>query len=201
MKKLIFLFIIISLIYVKSYSQSQINIALQPFSSFPSSYIDTIKAGIKKIYGDVTIFVLPEKNLPQHTFYKPRNRYRAEKLLNYLDTLSGKHTKIVGLTTKDISTTKGEFPDWGIFGLGALNGKPCVVSTFRLKKRDTKKSQFLERLVKVVNHELGHTFGFDHCPKINCLMEDAKGTIKTVDSSDGNFCVECKKMLEIVLNY
>jgi archaemetzincin len=199
MKKILLLLTTIILLTAESFSQPQITIALQPFTSFPPSYIDTVKAGIKKMYGNVTVKVLPEKKLPYYAFYKPRNRYRAEKILNYLDTLQGKHTKIIGLTTKDISTTKGDYPDWGIFGLGEINGKTCVVSTFRLKKKNSKRSLFLQRLVKVVNHELGHCFGFDHCPQKDCLMEDAKGTIKTVDSSDGYFCSKCKKMLVIIL--
>ncbi len=51
------------------------------------------------------------------------------------------------------------------------------------------------RLVKVVNHELGHTLGLPHCPSAGCLMEDAKGTIVTVDNETGAFCDGCKKKL------
>lgn len=49
--------------------------------------------------------------------------------------------------------------------------------------------------IKVVNHEIGHTFGLDHCPTPRCLMEDAKGTITTVDGEDGGFCQTCRQRL------
>lgn len=68
----------------------------------------------------------------------------------------------------------------------------CVVSTFRLRK-NVSREKLTERLVKVVNHELGHTFGFPHCPTSRCLMQDAKGTIKTVDNETGRFCPACRE--------
>ncbi|MBF0430249.1 MAG: Zn-dependent protease [Fibrobacteria bacterium] len=190
-----FISLLLWLVAIPIFSQSKISIALQSFNNFPSSYIDSIKTGIEQKYGKVKLIVLPNKKLPTSAYYKPRNRYRAEKILTFLDTLVTGDTKIVGLTTLDISTTNGKYKDWGIFGLGEINARPCVVSTFRLKKKNVSSRLFIQRLVKIVNHELGHTFGFEHCPFYNCLMEDAKGTIKTVDKSDGNFCKKCRILL------
>ena len=108
--------------------------------------------------------------------------------------------KVIGLTRCDISTSKGKIKDWGIFGLGTVGGRTCVVSTFRLRRGKVSYRYFIGRLVKVANHELGHTFGLWHCPNHGCLMEDAKGTIKTVDRETGAFCSECRERLKDVLN-
>jgi archaemetzincin len=70
-----------------------------------------------------------------------------------------------------------------------------VVSSFRLHKRSATPDLFKARLVKVVNHELGHTFGLDHCTTPGCLMEDAAGSIKTVDRETGDFCADCRARL------
>jgi archaemetzincin len=137
---------------------------------------------------------MPLKELPKEAYYAPRNRYRAEKLALYLANLDTKTTKVVGLTAKDISTTKGQFQDWGIFGFALLGQRPAVVSTFRLKKNQAQQKLFLERLGKVINHEIGHTFGLDHCPNATCIMEDAAGTIRTVDR-EKDFCPDCKAKL------
>ncbi len=146
------------------------------------------------------VVILKEKELPPHAYYRPRRRYRADKLLRYLERITaGKYTKVVGITTRDISTTKGKFYDWGIFGLGSMGGKSCVVSTFRLRSGRGGRRKFTDRLVKVVNHELGHTFGLGHCPVKNCLMQDARGTIVTVDSETGEFCSRCGKELKEVI--
>ncbi|MCX6557804.1 MAG: hypothetical protein NTW95_10305 [Candidatus Aminicenantes bacterium] len=58
---------------------------------------------------------------------------------------------------------------------------------------------FLQRLERVVLHELAHTFGLLHCPTPGCLMEDARGTIRIVDRSDGRFCPSCCRQLGTLL--
>ncbi len=82
-----------------------------------------------------------------------------------------------------------------MLGLGTLDGITCVISTFRLGARKATRAKKIERLIKVVNHEIGHTFGLGHCPEIRCLMEDAKGTIATVDAEHGGFCPACRQRL------
>ena len=171
-------------------------IAIQSFGKFSTEFIEMIYAGIDSVY-NVEVIVLQGIEIPQSAYYEPRNRYRAEKLLDYLEENTGdEFTKVLGLTRYDISTTKGEHKDWGIFGLGTLGGRTCVVSTFRLGENKVVQKLFIERLIKVVNHELGHTFGLNHCLHERCLMEDAKGKIKTVDNETGALCSECRELLK-----
>jgi archaemetzincin len=185
-------------------SQWKQPIALQPFGAIEPQLLQQVVNGIKKIFCKVEVDIQPAIPLPKYAYYKPRNRYRAEKLLNYLESYyvqqkKKKYVKIIGLTIKDISTTKGQYYDWGIFGLAYLNARPCVVSTFRLKRNAKSEKHFIERLIKVVIHELGHTFGASHCPVKGCVMEDARGTIKTVDAGGVEFCSRCKQKLYRVL--
>ncbi|MBU1077688.1 MAG: hypothetical protein KKH98_10370, partial [Spirochaetes bacterium] len=190
------LFFLIILSNAEVYSKTRI--ALQPLGTVDKYIIDSAVAGITNLY-KVDVTVLKKAELPADAYYEPRKRYRAGKLLDFLDeNTDAKYSKIVGLTTKDISTIKGEYYDWGILGMGSLGGRACVVSTFRLKRK-VSKNKMLERLVKVVNHELGHTFGLEHCPEKNCLMQDAKGTVKTVDREQNVFCDSCKlKLLNLL---
>jgi archaemetzincin len=174
-------------------------VALQPFGALRAGVVATVKSGIERRY-NVSVVVLPERPLPDTAYYRPRHRYRAERLLDTLDAVGdsagGTYAKIVGLTASDISTTVDEHEDFGIFGLGDLGGAPCVVSTFRLGRGGASEALFSERVVKAVNHELGHTFGVDHCPQTGCLMSDAAGTMRRVDSGTGELCAVCAQRLE-----
>ena len=174
-------------------------VALQPLGSVDSATVSIARQGIEGKF-DLDVVVLNPVVLPSSAYYRPRRRYRAEKLLDFLDGQGDiNYKKIVGLTVADVSTTKGDIPDWGIFGLAGIGGRSCVVSTYRLGKGKVKRKLFYERLVKVVNHELGHTLGIDHCPVPGCLMEDAAGTIRTVDREDGSFCAGCRDKLKGLL--
>ncbi|MEM7038651.1 MAG: hypothetical protein AAF570_16820, partial [Bacteroidota bacterium] len=95
---------------------------------------------------------------------------------------------IMGLTHKDISTTKGKYKDWGILGLGQLPGPSCVVSTFRLGRKARNKRHIRQRLARVARHELGHNLGLPHCPAEACFMRDAEGKLATVDEEGDLLC-------------
>lgn len=131
--------------------------------------------------------------LPAAAYYKPRNRYRAPGLLLYLNKISVSD-KVIGITSKDISTTNKGFYDWGVMGLANCPGKSCVISTFRM--RTTNKKLFEDRFIKVALHELGHTMGLPHCTfSKTCFMEAAEGTIKSVDRETRFLCTNCKKLI------
>ncbi len=129
-------------------------------------------------------------NLPKEAYYHPRNRYKADSLLEFLKAIEG-YDKIIGLTDKDISTTKGNIPDHGVFGLGYCPGKSCVASNYRLGKSNIK-------YLTVILHEIGHTYGLPHCPNTECLMTDAKGKmIKT--RIKPYMCDICRDKINLVI--
>jgi archaemetzincin len=173
----------------KSEIVQKVEIFIQPFLGIRRSTVQTMVKKLKSVYsGEVQVNSTLE--LPANTLNKAKSRYRADSLIRYLTRLSSGNQLIIGVTNKDISTTKGVHADWGIMGLGFCPGKSCIVSTFRLKGNNRD-----EKLLKLALHELGHTQGLKHCPIKSCLMRDAAG--KDHWNELTTFCKRCKGNLAL----
>ncbi len=157
----------------------------------PTLDVDAAIAAITAAF-DVEIVRLDDADLPASAYYAPRKRHRADALLAVLDARAAAGDHLIGLTDGDISTTKDEHFDWGVMGLGTIGGPSCVVSRFRCK-RSVSPALARTRFAKVALHELGHTFGSDHCPTRGCLMEDAGGKASTLER-EVDFCAETRAL-------
>ncbi|RLJ33527.1 archaemetzincin [Chryseobacterium sp. 7] len=163
-----------------------ITILIQPFKDIKPETVAKVAEGIKNVYPNVKI--LDAIDFPENAYYKERNRYRADSIIKFLSKETKGDFVTIGLTTKDISATRGKIKDFGIMGLGYTPGKACVASNFRLSK-ENKDEQFF----KIAIHELGHTQGLPHCPEKMCFMRDAEGKNPTNEETD--FCKKCKTFL------
>jgi archaemetzincin len=167
---------------------------------FPEDMIDEVEAGLRTELA-VDVERIEDVPLPEVAWYPPRRRHRADRLLDFLrDHLDGEPstTRVIGLTAVDISTTKGRHEDWGVFGLGDLGGRACVISSFRLSERGRRQDALVTfRVVTTAVHEVGHTLGLPHCTDPVCVMRDAQGSIRTVDTSDGHLGPDCLARIEV----
>src|SRR5690606_31835156 len=170
-------------------SENHVEISLVNFGNVEDSQMKFVQSTLEENFKIDTIINFNQK-LPSETYYKPRNRYRADKLIQYLKE-NFESEKVIGVTDQDISTTVEKYEDWGIMGLAYRPGKSCVVSTFRTFRGAKSDQHKNDRLKKVVLHEFGHTFGLPHCENSkSCLMRDANGKVSTVDEVN-DFCPQC----------
>jgi archaemetzincin len=191
---------------IRSILDNEKQIAIQPLGKVDQSLINSIQSSLESVYNS-RVVVLPEKPIYSGAFTHIKTpRYRADSILKFLKRdMPDSIDHILGITMKDISTTKYEiFPlkikqpvskykDWGVFGLGMCPGKSCVVSTFRTRQCSTKRLH--QRMQKIAVHEVGHNFGLRHCPNKNCVMTDAVESIRTVDNAPLKLCDNCLSKL------
>lgn len=167
-------------------NKAAITIVVQPFTGMPDAQVQAVAKEAKKVYPFVEIN--KPIDLPQTAYYVPRSRYRADSLISFLGRRTPDGFVTLGLTNKDISTTKEGIADWGVMGLGFCPGNACIASTFRLSGQNK-----TEQLFKVAIHEAGHTQGLPHCPVKTCFMRDAEG--KNPTDEEKEFCSACKAHL------
>lgn len=178
--------------------QFRAKVIVVPLRSFPADLLDAVEAALSDEL-DVEVERHAVVKLPDEAYYAPRKRYRAEKLLDFLEQYAtDPDVKVLGLTEVDISTTGDTAPDWGIFGLGRVAGSTAVISSYRLKRRPKNREHVRSRVSNVAVHEVGHTFGLPHCDEqeSECVMLDAEGGIENTDSSSGTFGPGCRKLLD-----
>jgi archaemetzincin len=170
----------------KNNKAEPVTILIQPFKDVDPADVDYVVAGLKKVYPYIQ--VKQSVSLPSTAWNPVRGRYRADSLIRILKSKANKGEVMIGLTSRDISTTNNSVADWGIMGLGFCPGSACVASTFRVSP------QYRQvQLFKVAIHELGHIQGLQHCKVKTCLMRDAEGTNPINEEKE--FCTKCRSVL------
>ncbi|RMH02008.1 MAG: Zn-dependent protease [Aquificota bacterium] len=147
-----------------------------------------VAKNIKEVFGlDVRFSHL---SLPPKYGYNPlRHQYNASLLLEYLSRVYYKDMlKLVAVVPFDLYEEGLNF----VFGVAQLGGRYALVGTLRLW--DRREDLFFERVMKEVNHELGHTFGLLHCKNPGCVM-NFSNSLEEVDLKGRFFCESCNKIL------
>jgi archaemetzincin len=133
--------------------------------------------------------LIPDIDL--NKFYSiERDQYFSTKLIEYSLSKYNHYQKILTLTDFDLFVPVLTF----VFGEAQLNGKAAIVSAHRLYPEfyglPPNDEIFISRLIKEINHELGHTYGLRHCLDFECVMH-ASSNVDEIDIKSENFCPDC----------
>ncbi|KPK24729.1 MAG: hypothetical protein AMJ70_01120 [Dehalococcoidia bacterium SG8_51_3] len=123
--------------------------------------------------------------------YDPeRKQYCSSTLLASLGEVESEE-RVVGIADVDLYVPRLHF----VFGEADVVSGTAIVSLCRLRQEyyglDPDEALLLERAAKEVVHELGHTFGLEHCPNNNCVMHFSNSLADT-DVKTVYFCARCR---------
>jgi archaemetzincin len=170
-------------------------VAIQPLGAMDPALVRAVASRIERTFA-VDVIVLRGRLLPRSALYRPRMRYRGERVIHWLDAVRPPRvTASLGLMSHDLSATKGLVYDWGVMGVASPSRATGVVSTYRMERHRAPARLVAQRACQVAVHELGHSLGLPHCRAPRCIMNDAEGGIASVDRSSGKFCRSCRMKL------
>jgi archaemetzincin len=163
-------------------------------NGYAPSWAERIVEGSALVLGYPVGAVELEMELPRY-YSADRGQYNATLILaGLLRYHSDPESKIVGITRVDLFIPVLTF----VFGQAQLDGPGALVSTHRLRNeyyglpRD--RERLVDRTIKEVVHEVGHSFGLVHCQDYSCVMHAAT-YVEDVDLKSSRFCASCESQL------
>jgi archaemetzincin len=156
--------------------------------------LNTLVKDIECVFGIDA--VTKEVHIDLDQFFNPaRRQYNADDLLKLMENHTNEDSlKTIGIFRVDLFIPILTF----IFGQAIFKGDLAVVSTYRLRSEQyglkEDKTLLLERLRKVVIHELGHTFGLVHCFVPSCVMRSST-YVEDLDQKERKVCADCEKKI------
>jgi len=168
-------------------------ITICPMGRVDETMIEHLREAVASRSG-ITCVVSPRMDTPEYAYNETRRQYNSKLVLEHLIRCCPSDSfRIIGVTHVDLYITILKY----VFGLAQMNGRPAVISTFRLRPQyydQQSNTGLLQiRLEKTALHELGHTLGLTHCRDRRCVMYSST-RIEDTDLKKPGFCPTCLEL-------
>jgi archaemetzincin len=152
--------------------------------------VSRLAAALQTTFG-AAVAVRPPRFDPERAYDSSRGQYHATLLLEQLLAAGSGAARVVGVTGVDLFVPILTY----VFGEAQLEGPAAVVSLHRLRPEvyglPPDDELLAARLEKEAIHELGHTFGLQHCRDPACVMR-ASTYVEEIDLKSARFCERCE---------
>jgi archaemetzincin len=171
-----------------------VKITLKPIGSIDSNILEELKKKLNQTFG-CPVEVIPEAIKLEQFYDSKRGQYLSSKLLARLKKSGvAKDEKVLGIVDVDLYAPGLNF----IFGQADIISGVAIISLCRLRQEfygsPSDEALFPDRTIKEAVHELGHTFGLEHCKNAKCVMHFSN-SLPDTDWKQATFCSQCRPKL------
>lgn len=168
---------------------------LLPVAGVAAADLDVMERFVAAYFGCETRRLEPVA-VPPDAYDAKRDQYDATAILRAaLPHCPPEATRLLVVTEHDLFIPMLTF----IFGQAQVNGLAALLSLARLRQEyyglAPRRELFMERVLKEVLHEMGHTFGLVHCQDRQCAMA-LSINVTNIDVKRGELCAACARILE-----
>jgi len=168
---------------------------LVPFDGASSDILKQIGEALKKQL-PLNYKILPSIKAESGAFNSHRRQYFSSKLLEQMrKQYSFPNGRILGVIDYDLYVPQLNF----VFGEADIDNKCAIISITRLRQEfysvNSDNKLFFKRVITEAVHELGHTYGLQHCRDKYCVMFFSN-SLRDTDRKGFNFCQSCLKNLQ-----
>ncbi len=164
-------------------------ITLKPLGDIPDEIVEKLTDRVAGIFR-CPVEAKPGLSDLSQSYNSERRQYLSSKLLACLKKTQSDE-RVVGIVDVDLYVPRLNF----VFGEADIASGTAIISLCRLRQDyyglALDKALFLERATKEIVHELGHTFGLDHCRNSKCVMHFSNSLADT-DLKEAWFCDMCR---------
>mgnify|MGYP006281621671 CR=1 FL=1 len=176
-------------------------VSIQKLGNISHAIAIALKDDLNRVYKDhqITFEVNTEElELEESEYDDVREQYDASKILDRLMYLAKDNEvfRVLGVLDEDIYASDLNF----VFGVAKVpkfrnidKSLASLISVARLREsyygKPKNEQLFRERILKEALHEIGHTFGLDHCDNL-CVMKFSNSLPET-DIKPAEYCNEC----------
>ena len=166
-------------------------IALMPVGSTVPGLLSGLAVSLRPVF-DCKCPVLAMLAIPATAYDTRRGQYLGEQILATLAEVEAPQAeRILGVIDADCYAPGLNF----IFGQASMYGREAFVALPRLRPSfhslAENETLFRERVLKEAVHELGHTYGLDHCPDRRCVMHFSN-SLRDTDVKGAELCARCR---------
>jgi len=179
---------------IRPFAHSSIRpIALIPIGNAPTGLLHSLTEPLSATFGRPCQVdgIVP---LPPSAYDRRRGQYSGRSILSLLAGLDVPDAgRVLGIVDADCYAPGLNF----IFGRARMgvHARVAFIALPRLRQSFYNLAEdealFRERALKEAVHELGHTYGLDHCPDVTCVMYSSID-LRDTDVKRAGFCLDCR---------